>query len=132
MTRARTLWEAGDEPAQAVALLGVALAFTALVVDLLIAPGVGAIYDVAFVALCVLLALRVRRDDFTLIVVLPPALMLVTFWAHALTADSGTAQELIRSLSEHVGALALGYALFLVLLLVRHEFLRRRSNPAPR
>ncbi|WP_235737865.1 DUF6542 domain-containing protein [Nocardioides alcanivorans] len=129
MARARTIWEEGDEPARSVATLGVAVAVSLLLVDLLVTSSVSVLFDIGFVLLCIILALRVRRDDFTLVGVLPPALMVGTFWLHALfVTDESTAQALIRTLSEHVGALVAGYVLFLGLLWVRHEFLRRRRR----
>lgn len=132
MARARTLWEEGDEPARSVALLGVALTLTLLLLNLLLTREIGLFFDAGFVALCILLALRVRPDDFTLIAVLPPALMAGIFWAHALvTPDTNTVQAWVRHLSEHVGALAVGYALFGALLLLRHEFVRRRRAAPP-
>lgn len=132
MARARTLWEEGDEPARSVALLGVALTLTLLLLNLLLTREIGLFFDVGFVMLCILLALRVRPDDFTLIAVLPPALMAGIFWAHALvTPDANTVQAWVRHLSEHVGALVVGYALFGALLLLRHEFVRRRRAAPP-
>lgn len=132
MARARTLWEEGDEPARSVALLGVALTLTLLLLDLMLNREIGLVFDLGFVALCILLALRVRPDDFTLIAVLPPALMAGIFWAHALvTPDTSTVQSLVRNLSEHVGALVVGYVLFGALLMLRHEFVRRRRAAPP-
>lgn len=130
MARARTLWEEGDEPARSVALLGVAVAITLLVVDLLLTGSVGILFDIGFVLLCVGLALRVRPRDFTLIAVLPPALMLGTFWTHAVfSPEESTIQALVRTVSEHIEALVIGYTLFLGCLLLRHEFVRRRRGP---
>lgn len=129
MARARTLWEEGDEPARSVVFLGAALALTLLLLDLVTTRSIGLIFDVGFVLLCPALALRVRRDDFTLVGVLPPALMVLAFWAHALfSTGNSTVQVLVRSLSEHVGSLVIGYTLFLALLCIRHEFLRRHRS----
>ncbi|WP_110208028.1 DUF6542 domain-containing protein [Nocardioides daejeonensis] len=130
MARARTLWEEGDEPARSVALLGVAVTVTLLLLDLLVTRGVGLLFDCGFVLLCVGLALRVRPPDFLTIAGLPPTLMVGTFWAHAVIGpEESTIQALVRTLSEHVGALVIGYTLFLSCLLLRHEFVRRRRGP---
>lgn len=143
MARARTLWEEGTEPGRQVVLLGVAATLTVVVLDLLATGGLGWIYDLAFVVLCVALALLVRQRDFFTVGVLPPLLMLGTFWALALTvperiADPGdpTVQAVVTGLAHHSGALMAGYALALACLAIRTRVLaqvsKRSGSPAPR
>ena len=132
MARARTIWEEGDAPARAVALVGVVTATGLLALDLLLTSSVSLVFDIGYVLLCMALALWVRPRDFTLVAVLPPALMLGLFWVHAALSARSTVQGLVRTVSEHVGALAVGYLFFLSILLVRHEFLQRRREEQTR
>lgn len=132
VARARTIWEEGDAPARVVALLGVVTAATLLVLDLLLTSSVSLVFDIGYVLLCVVLALWVRPRDFTIVTVLPPTLMVGLFWIHAALSAPSTVQGLVRTVSEHVGALAVGYVLFLAILLVRHEFLQRREERSRR
>ncbi|WP_212721426.1 DUF6542 domain-containing protein [Nocardioides dongxiaopingii] len=155
----RTVWEEGHEPGREMAALGVALALTAAAVDLLLTAQVGLLFDLGFVVLCVGLALAVRLPDFFTVGVLPPLLMLSTFLLLAMSrseaiarADDGVVQAVISGLSHHAVALALGYGLALVVLVVRQrvaaarhaldgdaadvpagaEVPLRRSGPGPR
>ena len=75
MSQRRTLWEEGREPGRQVVALGVALALTAVVLDLALSGSVGLLFDVVFVLGCVAMALAVRPSDFFTVGVLPPLLM---------------------------------------------------------
>ena len=133
----RTLWEEGHAPGHEVAALGVALALTAAAVDLMLTDRMSLLFDVGFVALCVALALAVRPADFFHVGVLPPLLMLSTFLLLAMSrseaiarAEDGVVQAVVSGLSHHAVALALGYALALVVLLVRQRVAAARRGLA--
>ena len=128
MSQTRTLWEEGREPGRQVVALGLAVALTAVVVDLGLVGRVSLFFDLSFVALCVALALAVRPTDFFTVGVLPPILMLAVFTLLGLTrpamiadADDGVVQAVVSGLSHHSGALLVGYALCLVCLGVRQR-----------
>ena len=133
MSGARTLWEEGHELGHQMVALGFALALTVASLDLTIGGEVGAVFDAAFVGICVLLALLVRPQDFFSIGVLPPLVMLAVL---ALVAAGrpgtigepadGTAQAVVSGLSQHALALVVGYALCLACLAVRTRFVQQR------
>ena len=139
MSRGRTVWEAGREPGHQVVALGAALALTAVLVDLAATGEVSVVFDVAFVLLCVLLALDVHAEDFFTAGVLPPLLMVGVFVLLGLTRPAtigergdGAVQAVVSGLSHHSEALVTGYLLCLVVLLVRSRVITTRSAPGPR
>ena len=122
----RTVWEEGHESGREMAALGVALALTAAALDLVLGGQIGLLFDLAFVLLCLALALAVHPRDFFTVGVLPPILMLVTFTLLALTrsesiarAEDGLVQAIVSGLSHHSLALVIGYLLALAVLVVR-------------
>lgn len=141
MSQSRTLWEEGREPGRQVVVLGLALALTVAVLDLLLFGRVSVLFDVGFVLLCVGLALAVRPADFFTVGVLPPLLMVVVFALLGSTraeviADrgDGVAQAVVSGLSHHAGALVAGYVLCLAVIALRHRVLsqhRSGRRPAP-
>lgn len=145
MERSRTLWEAGREPAFQVVALGLAVALSAVVVDVWLFDDVGLLFDLVFVALCVTLAVRVRPADFFTVGVLPPLLMVGVFTLLGSTrpatiahADDGTVQAVVSGLSGHSVALVVGYLLCLGCLYERQRRLlllrdvMRTEHPLPR
>lgn len=142
MNQSRTLWEEGRESGRRVVLLGVALALTAVAVDLALFSRVSAFFDVCFVLLCVALALAVRPRDFFTVGVLPPLLMVGVLVLVGLTrprvlgaAGDGAVQAVVTGLAHHASALVVGYLLSLGVLAVRHRVLdqaaKRSGSPAP-
>lgn len=136
MERGRTVWEEGHEPASSVVALGFAVTLTAVVLDVWLLGDVGWLFDLAFVALCVVLALRVRPSDFFAVGVLPPLLMLVVFTMLGATRpDSiaqphdGAVQAVVSGLSTHSAALVSGYLLCLACLFVRQRVLTAAGRP---
>ena len=134
----RTIWEEGHEPGREVVALGVALALTAAALDLMLTDRVGLLFDLGFVALCLGLALAVRRTDFFAVGVLPPLLMLSTFLLLAMSraeaiarAHDGVVQAVVSGLAHHSVALGLGYAVALVVLAVRQRVARLREQELP-
>ena len=58
VSQTRTLWEEGHEPGRQVVALGLAVALTVVVVDLLLVGRLSLFFDLCFVVLCLGLALR--------------------------------------------------------------------------
>ena len=133
---ARTLWEEGHEPGRQVVALGLALTLTVVVLDIGIGGGVGLVFDLAFVAVCLALALLVRPEDFFTVGVLPPLIMLATFVLVAVSHrdalaphDHGLVHPVVTGLADHAVALGVGYAACLACLAVRDQVgTRRRSD----
>lgn len=142
VARARTLWEEGTEPGRRVVELGLGVTAAAAVVDLAVNGGLTLLFDVVFVCVCIAVALLVRPEDFFVVALLPPLLLLAVclllgiFAADAI-ADQGDGprQAAITGMAEHADALAIGYGLCLTFLAIRREWLqgsKRSGSPAPR
>ena len=141
MTPTRTLWEEGRESGREVVALGFALALTVLIIDVSTSVRVGLLFDLFFVALCIALALAVRPDDFFVVGVLPPLIMLAVFTLLGLTRpgviahpQDGVVQAVVSGLSHHSTALVAGYVLCLAVLAVRQKVAgaERADSPALR
>lgn len=120
-------WE-GREPGRQVVVLGLAVALTVVLLDLLLVGQVSIFFDLSFVALCLGLAVVVRPDGFFTVGVLPPLIMLAVFGLLAVFSpetiaqpDDGVVQSVISGLATHSGALAVGYALCLSTLYLRQR-----------
>lgn len=131
----KTVWEQGHEPGRQMVTLGIAAALTVVALDLLLTGRVSVLFDIAFVALSVALALLVRPRDFFTVGVLPPLVMVVVFTLLAATRpgavahpDDSVVQALISGLSSHSLALVLGYALCLVCLALRQRALDQHGR----
>src|SRR4051812_13025408 len=79
VSEARTLWGEGHELGHQVAALGFATALTVASLDMTIGGRVGLFFDLAFIGVCVLVALLVRPEDFFTVGVLPPLIMAAVF-----------------------------------------------------
>ena len=130
---APSLWEDGRERGREVVVLGVALALSAAALDVLLTDRLSLFFDLCFVAVCLLLALRVRAGDFFTIGVAPPLVMLGLCVLLALAQPTTIAREgdsfvqaVVSGLAHHAGALAAGYAVALGVLAQRQRVLRRR------
>lgn len=128
MSTSRTLWEAGHESGREVVVLGLALALTVVLLDLSVVGRVSLLFDVGFVALCIGLALAVRRADFFTVGVLPPLIMVAVFAVLAVSrpgvtgaAADGVVPAVVSGLAQHSMALVVGYALCLVCLALRRQ-----------
>ena len=111
--------------------LGLALTLTVAVLDVGIGGRVGLFFDLAFVAVCLMVALLVRPEDFFTVGVLPPLIMLTVFVLVGLSHrfaiardDDSLPQAVITGLSHHAVALGVGYAACLLCLAVRDQFAR--------
>ena len=127
---APSLWEDGRERGREVVVLGVALALSAAALDVLLTDRLSLFFDLCFVAVCVLLALRVRPSDFFTIGVAPPLLLLGLCVLFAVSdpgviarGDDGLVQAVVSGLAKHAGALAAGYAVALGVLAQRRRVL---------
>jgi hypothetical protein len=132
--RPRTLWEEGRRPGHEVVSLVVAVLLTATVLDLLLSARLGLLFDLAFVALCVVAALTVRPPDFFTAGVLPPLAMLVVVLLLGISEpgsvahpEDGVVQATVSGLSGHALALMFGYGACLALLAARRGFLASRQ-----
>lgn len=132
MSQTRTLWEEGREPGRQVVALGLAVALTAVAVDMSLVGRISLFFDLCFVALCVGLALAVRPTDFFTVGVLPPMLMVAVFTLLGLTRPAliadpgdGVVQAVVSGLSRHSAALVVGYLLCLGCLAMRQRVGRR-------
>lgn len=132
MSQTRTLWEEGREPGRQVVALGLAVALTAVAVDMSLVGRISLFFDLCFVALCVALALVVRPTDFFTVGVLPPMLMVAVFTLLGLTRPAliadpgdGVVQAVVSGLSRHSVALVIGYLLCLGCLAMRQRIGRR-------
>ena len=122
--------------------LGVAVTLTAVVLDVALGSDLGLLFDLTFVATCVLVALRVRPQDSFTVGVLPPLLMLGVLVLVDLARPAvlghpqdGAVQSVVTGLAHHAGALVTGYLLCLTVLAIRHRFTaqatKRSASPAP-
>lgn len=119
-------------PARRLALVGAALALSAVAFDLALAGRLTLFFDLAFVVACLGLAVAVRPDALFTVGVGPPLLMVVGFVVLAAArpgaiadAGDGVVQATVTGLAHHSGALVTGYLLCLATLAVR----RRRRQP---
>ncbi len=110
--------------------LGLALALTVVVLEVGIGGRVGSVFDLAFVAVCLIVALLVRPEDFFTVGVLPPLIMLAVFVLVAASqpaaianGEDGIVQAVVSGLSHHAVALGVGYAGCLLCLAIRERFL---------
>jgi hypothetical protein len=115
--------------------LGLALSLTVVVLDVGIGGRVGLVFDLAFVAVCLTVALLVRPEDFFTVGVLPPLIMLsvlalVGTWQRVAIAreGDGLVQAVVTGLSHHSVALGVGYAACLLCLAVRDQVSRADSR----
>jgi Domain of unknown function (DUF6542) len=131
VSEVRSLWHEGRESGRQVVALGLALALTIVVIDLLLVGELSLFFDLSFIALCLGLALAVRPGDFFTVGVLPPLLMVVVFTALGLVSPETVAhagdplvQVVVSGLATHSGALVAGYALCLGTLAWRNRVAR--------
>ena len=120
MNRGRAFWDVGLEPGRQVVALGVAVALTAVSIDIVLVGRLTLFFDLCFMALCLGLAALVRRRDFFAVALLPPLLMLAVCTFVAMVAREAIAdprdnlvQAVVSGVATHGVALFVGYALCL-------------------
>lgn len=128
VSQPRTALGSGREPGRHVVVLGAALALSAVAFDLSLAGELTMFFDLAFITLCLALALAVKPHDFFTVGVLPPLLMAGTFAllggirpASIGAAGDGVLQATISGLAHHSAALVAGYVLCLGTLALRRR-----------
>lgn len=134
---APTIWEEGHLSGDRVTRLAILACLLAVGVDVLITRDLSMIFDLAFVLICVGMALGVRQTDFFRIGVLPPILLIGVCCLLALVmrttiADKGDGfvQAVVAGLAHHGVALFVGYFMALAVLAVRHKVLTRGAHAA--
>lgn len=102
---------------------------TIVAVDLALVGELSFFFDLSFIVVCLGLAALVRVDDFFLVGVLPPLIMVGVFTVLAMAAPGtlaedrdGIVQAVVSGLATHSGALFTGYALCLGCLALRKRF----------
>lgn len=137
VSQTRTLWDEGHEPGRQVIALGAACALTVVCLDLLWTGRVTWLFDIAFVGLCIGVALLVRPRDFFGIGVLPPLLMVGIFVLLGFAAPGAVAraedsviQTVVSGLAHHAIALVVGYVLCLGILAQRAHWMAEHGDPA--
>lgn len=121
-------WLYGTEPGRAIAPLGLALVTTAVAITWLLDSQLGLFYDLSFVTICLLLAVRIHRAEFGFAVTLPPALMgavlvLLAVASPAMIADEGDGfvQAFVTGVATHSLALLVGWVFALLALEARRR-----------
>lgn len=134
-TRSKTLWEEGRHSGRLVVAVAATAVVLAASLDVWVSPRLSTLFDVVFVVVCLAAALLVRPRDFFAIGVLPPLMMLGVIVLLALTSresvaerGDGLVQAVVSGLAHHAGALVTGYALTLVVLLLRRTAFRNAGT----
>ena len=85
-------WTHATEPVRPLVALGFALVLTTVAIDHLLSGRLTFFFDLCFVAICLLLAIRAADDAFYTAALLPPALMFLTcvLWRTSLPPWSPT------------------------------------------
>lgn len=118
--------EAGLEPGRRVVALGAAATLAVTALDVLLVGELSLFFDLCFVAICLGVAAAARPEEFFVVAVLPPLLMVGLFAllgvaAPGVVADpgDGVVQAVVAGLAHHSAALLAGYAVCLGCLAVR-------------
>ena len=132
---APTIWEEGHLSGDRVTRLAALACVLAAVLDVAITRNLSALFDFAFVLICVGMAIGVRPSDFFRIGVLPPILLVVVCSVLAIVMRSAVAdkgdgfiQAVVAGLAHHGVALFVGYFMALAVLAVRHKVLTRNTR----
>jgi hypothetical protein len=118
-----------------VVTLSVLLTLATVAVNRFLTGGLGVVFDVGFVLICVAAALSVRPRDFFVVGVLPPLLMFGVLLALAMVTPGTVAQPndsapqaVVSGLAYHAGALVTGYGLTLAALALRQYATRNAGR----
>jgi hypothetical protein len=118
-----------------VVTLSVLLTLATVAVNRFLTGGLGVVFDVGFVLICVAAALSVRPRDFFVVGVLPPLLMFGVLLALAMVtpgtvaqANDSAPQAVVSGLAYHAGALVTGYGLTLAALALRQYATRNAGR----
>lgn len=134
----RTLWEEGHQPGPVVVGAMAAALLAAIMVTEAFGAGIGLFFDLVFVLCCIGAALLVRPSDFFAVGVLPPLALTGSVLLLALVdrgavarPDDSAVQAVVSGLAHHAQALAVGYALTLLILALRQLALRNDGRIRP-
>jgi hypothetical protein len=121
----------GDTAGSEVVALSSALVLTAATIEITMVGHLRLFFDLCFVVVCLVAAVRVRPRDFFTVGVLPPLLMFGTMVIVAIngpkviaTAHDGVVQAVITGLAHHSLGLFAGYAVCLGTLMARRRITR--------
>lgn len=116
-------WLYGNEPGRQVVALGCALVLSAVAVDYLLSGHLSLFFDLCFITICLLLAIRLEQASLPLGAMLPPILMVAVLVLLGLVApqvvarpEDGVVQSVVTGLTTHSVALVAGWALALIAL----------------
>lgn len=122
----------GDAAGSEVVALSSALVLTAATIEITMVGHLRLFFDLCFVVVCLVAAVRVRPRDFFTVGVLPPLLMFGTMVIVAIngpkviaTAHDGVVQAVITGLAHHSLGLFAGYAVCLATLMARRSLTPR-------
>jgi hypothetical protein len=134
----RTLWEEGHTPGPAVVGGTAVVLLVAVLLTEVAGSPIGLFFDMVFVLCCLGAALMVRPRDFFTVGVLPPLALTATVLVLAVVnraavaqADDSVAQAMVSGLAHRAHALAIGYALTLIVLALRHVALQNQGRLRP-
>ncbi|MFL6024308.1 MAG: DUF6542 domain-containing protein, partial [Marmoricola sp.] len=120
---APTLWEEGRWSGTRVTRFSVFACLVLVILDLALGGGLGTVFDIGFVLLCLGMALAIAPGEFFSVGVLPPMLLLgictllsVGHRAAIAPKDDGVVQAIISGLAHHSGGLLAAHALLLGVL----------------
>jgi hypothetical protein len=133
------LWEEGRWSGTRVTRFSAFASVLLVLTDLVASGGLGAVFDVGFVLLCVAIALAIRPADFFQVGVLPPMLLLAVCCVLGVvdrdaigSPGDGVVQAVIAGLAHNAGPLLVGYALALGVLAIRNRVITRARAAAER
>ena len=134
---APTLWEEGRWSGTRVTRFSIFACVLLVALELALGDGLGPVFDVGFVLLCLGIALAIRPDEFFHVGVLPPILLLGICTILGLAprsaiapAGDGFIQSVISGLAHHSGALLVAHGGLLLVLAVRNRVLNRAAAEA--
>ena len=135
VTLDQPLWLQGTEPGRRVAALGLALVLTIVVIDYVLVGRLSFLFDLAFITLCLYLAVRIEDESISVAAILPPALFIVVVLFLAVISpemvaepDDGVVQSVVTGIATHSLALVAGWTLALLAFAVRRH---GSLNPPP-
>lgn len=131
-------WVEASESGPQVVALGLAVTLSLVVMDWTLVGRLSLFFDLSFVTLCLMLAIRVQPDGFFTVALLPPLLMVSVFVLVGAVAPEliaqptdGVVQAVVSGLTHHSAALFCGYAVCLGTLEYRRRRLAAEDSAQP-
>jgi hypothetical protein len=120
----------GEESGRQVLAFGVLATLAIATIDLTLSGRLTMFFDLAFITLCLGLGQLPRRDALFFVAFLPPLVLVLSFGVLGIVhpdgisqVEEGVLQSMIRGLTDHAAALAIGYGLCLATLGLRQRSL---------